>query len=45
MNKHPIVVVKPSNFYYGMGVHKANIAEYKGIREAFDSILAEGIEV
>lgn len=45
VNKHPIFVVKPSNFYYGMGVHKANITDYKDIRDAFNSILAEGIEV
>lgn len=41
--KHYEFVVKPNNYYYGIGVHKVSIHDYEGdIRRAFDSILQEG---
>lgn len=45
VEKHSEFVVKPSNYCYGVGVHKANISEYKSLEEAFDSILSEGIQM
>ena len=43
VNRHDVFVVKPLNFWYGKGVHKASLQDYGGnIRTAFDSILNEG---
>ena len=46
VKKHSVFVVKPSDFYYGIGVHKVDISDYKGdLQRAFDSILAEGLSI
>ena len=42
-SRHDVFVVKPINFWYGLGVHKASLQDYGGdVRTAFDSILNEG---
>ena len=45
VREHPVFVVKPSNFYYGLGVHKVTISSFSSIAEAFNTILSEGIAV
>ncbi len=41
--KHSVFVVKPTDFYFGIGVHKVDINDFNGdLQTAFDSILAEG---
>ena len=45
VKKHDVFVVKPSDFCYGIGVHKAKITDYGSIDKAFDSILAEGQQI
>ena len=42
VKKHREFVVKPSNFAYGYGVHKASIDDYKDMNDAFTCILSEG---
>lgn len=45
-NKHDVFVVKPSNFYYGIGVHKTSLSDYgNNARLAFESILSEGAAI
>ncbi len=44
--KHPIFVIKPADFYYGIGVHKANLVEYgNDVKVAMESILNEGLDI
>lgn len=44
--KHPVFVVKPSDFSGGRGVHKVSMDMYgNDLRNAFDSILSEGVEI
>lgn len=46
VKKHEEFVVKPSDYSYGIGVHKASLKDFGGdIRAMFDSILAEGHEI
>ena len=41
--KHPTFVVKPSNFFFSFGVHKASMSDYgNDCRAAMESILGEG---
>ena len=41
--KHPVFVVKPSNFFFGIGVHKVDLNDFNGdARLAMESILSEG---
>lgn len=42
-SRHPVFVVKPSDYCYGIGVRKVDISEYPSARSAFDDILAEGV--
>ena len=43
VTRHNEFVVKPVNFWYGRGVHKASLQDYDGnIQNAFNSILNEG---
>ena len=44
--KHKVFVVKPSDYFYGIGVHKASLEDYNNdARNAFEQILGEGIEI
>ena len=44
--KHPVFVVKPLDYYAGIGVHKVSMDMYgNDFRLAFDSILNEGAEI
>ena len=46
VKKHPVFVVKPSNFYFGIGVHKINMNDFgNDAGAAFHSILSEGIAI
>lgn len=46
VSRHPVFVVKPSNFWWGLGVHKASLDMYgNDPRRAYDSILNEGTEI
>lgn len=45
VKRHNEFVVKPSDYCYGVGVHKVNIEDFKSCKEAFDSILAEGAQI
>lgn len=45
VRKHPVFVVKPSDFYYGIGVHKTDINNFRNTTDAFRSILDEGIDI
>ena len=45
VKKHSEFVVKPSDFCFGIGVHKASIRDYSSVKEAFSSILSEGVEI
>lgn len=46
VKKHEEFVVKPSDYSYGIGVHKVSLKDFGGdIRAMFDSILAEGHEI
>lgn len=41
--KHPVFVIKPSDFWYGIGVKKVSLSEYNNDPSvAFQSILGEG---
>lgn len=42
VSKHQEFVVKPSDFTFGIGVHKVSISDYKDVKDAFDNILDEG---
>lgn len=42
---HNEFVVKPSDFCYGIGVHKAKLSDYRSVQDAFDTILAEGQQI
>ncbi len=42
IHRHPVYVVKPLNTSSGVGVHRAELADYKTPRDAFDRILQEG---
>lgn len=45
-SRHETFVVKPCDFFYGIGVHKASVKDFGGdVRAAFDSILSEGIAI
>ncbi len=46
VRKHDVFVVKPCNFFYGIGVHKDSLRHYgNDARKAFDSILEEGAAI
>ena len=46
VKRHSTFVVKPSDWYFGIGVHKASLDLYgNDIRAAFDSILNEGADI
>jgi hypothetical protein len=46
VGKHHEFVVKPSDYYGGIGVHKASMDEYgNDARLAYDSIINEGIDI
>ena len=46
ITKHSVFVVKPSDYFYGIGVHKASLKDYGGdTRTAFKAILAEGAAI
>lgn len=46
VKKHPEFVVKPCNYWQGIGVHKVSMDKYgNDLRLAFDSILNEGAEI
>lgn len=40
--KHPVFVAKPSDFYYGIGVHKVDLSDYDSIEDCFKDLLSEG---
>lgn len=41
--KHPVFVVKPADYFYGIGIHKASAKEYGGdCRAMMEAILREG---
>ncbi len=41
--RHPIFVVKPVNFFFGLGIHKVAVEESKGnYRDILEAILQEG---
>lgn len=43
VNKHPVFVVKPGDYFCGIGVHKVSMDDYRNdTRVAFESILEEG---
>lgn len=44
-DKHHVFVAKPSNFYWGVGVHKVNINDFASVRDCFESLLKEGIQI
>lgn len=44
--KHPVFVVKPADFSFGIGVHKISMADYNGdYRAAMEGILSEGTAI
>ncbi len=46
VKRHNDFIVKPIDFYYGIGVHKASLKDYNGdTKAAFDSIRKEGIAI
>lgn len=45
VNKHNVFVAKPSDYSLGTGVHKVDIKDYKNTKEAFESLLSEGVEI
>lgn len=46
VNRHPVFVVKPADFWYGIGVHKVSMDEFNNNPEiAFQSILNEGKDI
>lgn len=43
VKKHPVFVVKPADFYFGIGVHKASVEDYgNDALTALTAILGEG---
>ena len=45
-SRHPVFVVKPSDFYFGIGVHRVSMETYGyDYLFAFNSILNEGLEI
>ena len=46
VQEHGVFVVKPSDFYCGIGVHKDTLSNYDNdIKTAFDSIINEGLAI
>lgn len=44
-SRHREFVVKPSDFCYGIGVHKVLLSDYSDVNDAFTSILQEGYDI
>ena len=46
VQKHPVFVVKPSDYYYGIGVHKVDLKQYANDPQlALEEILKEGDDI
>ncbi len=46
VSKHKTFVVKPSDYYGGIGIHKASMEQYgNDLRNAFENIINEGLDI
>lgn len=43
--EHPEFVAKPSDFCYGIGVHKVSLSDYESIEDCYNSLLKEGNDI
>lgn len=45
VSNHPVFVAKPSDFWWGLGVHKVDLANYESIEACFIDLLNEGSKI